>query len=121
MKLHPNTLAGLGLILTTFSIIYYRSNPLFFIILLCSALLLDVWAKHLRITRHNDDPAMKLADWTSDRLSEGVLFAVAWMPWLFLFVLNCFLTLYSFLRKETITLPLRQLFLVYYVFMLIKP
>ena len=113
---HPNTIAGIGLILTVASIIFYREHPTIFAIILACALGADLVAKIMRQSKkYSNEPSLKLADWTSDRLGEAVLFSVFWFPWLFLFIINCFLTLYSFLRKETIILPLRQTFLAYFV------
>lgn len=112
-RLHTNTLAGISLILTVFSLIFYRRAPVVFFVILLLSVLLDVLVWRLR-PKH--DQGARLADWTSDRLAEGVLFAVFWNPWLFLFVLNCFLMLYSFLKRETFIMPLRHIFLIYFLF-----
>ncbi|MEK6968450.1 MAG: hypothetical protein AABX51_07530 [Nanoarchaeota archaeon] len=115
-SLHPNTIAGIGLILTVVSVIFYYDNPLFFVFLFAASLAADLLTKKMRKSeKYVNQQSIKLADWTADRLGEAVLFSIAWFPWLFLFIINCFLTLYSFLKKDTIILPLRQIFFVYFI------
>jgi hypothetical protein len=109
---HPTTLNAAMLLLTITTLIFVRRSPWLFFWLLCGTLALDLIAWRIR---PRADRSARLADWTSDRLCEGMLFSVFWFPWLLLFIINCVLTLFSFLKRETYILPLRYLFAAYFL------
>lgn len=58
-------------------------------------------------------------DLVSDRLSEGIIFSVMFFPWFFLFTLNCILSMSAVVKKKHVIIPLRHIFLVFYVIMII--
>ncbi|TAL55685.1 MAG: hypothetical protein EPN86_03190 [Nanoarchaeota archaeon] len=115
-KINPNILIGISLMLTILSVIFYRRNHFLFISILGLALVADAIVKKIRFRKM--DLQLKLADLTGNRLSEALLFSVAWYPWFFIYVLNCLLTLYSLLKKQTLSIPLRYIFLAHYIAML---
>lgn len=56
-----------------------------------------------------------LVDVFADRLSEGILFLSFIFPWFYLFVLNVVLSIISYRTKVHFILPLRIIFLIYFL------
>lgn len=63
--------------------------------------------KHKRATKKG-----YLIDVYCDRLSEGLLFIVFFNPWFYFFIVNLFLTVYSWKTKIHFVLALRLFFLI---------
>jgi len=87
------------------------------LILLFITILLD-WFDGLTAKKFNrGSEEGYFADLVSDRLSEGIIFSVMFFPFFFLFTANCFLTIWSVVRKRHVILPLRHILLALYVIM----
>ncbi|MBN1646224.1 CDP-alcohol phosphatidyltransferase family protein [Candidatus Woesearchaeota archaeon] len=69
--------------------------------------------KHNRATKRG-----YIVDVYCDRLSEGILFTVFFVPWFYLFILNMILTVIGFKTKVHFNLALRLIFLVVLVLQL---
>lgn len=111
-NVHPNMISGFS-ILTSFAFLaLFRFSVILSFLFLVLTLLLDwfdgvVAKKYFRVSEEG-----YLADLTSDRLSEGIMFVI-FFPWFCLFVVNCLLSMISVVRRKHIILPLRHVFILY--------
>jgi phosphatidylglycerophosphate synthase len=115
-NINPNVLTGMSVV-TSLLFILCLKYPLMALAFLVATLLLDwldgVTARKFSRATENG----YLADVAGDRFSEGLIFMVFFFPWFYLFSLNCLLSLISVKRKRHLILPLRHVFLVFYVFL----
>ncbi|MBR9677936.1 MAG: hypothetical protein GOU97_01390 [Nanoarchaeota archaeon] len=114
-KINPNKVSGLSIITSILFIISLNySNALASLILFVS-LLLD-WFDGLIAKKHGlTSEKGYIVDVTADRFSEAIIFIPFFFPWFYLFALNMILTLTSFVKKKHVILPLRQVFLIYFI------
>jgi len=117
-KIHPDIVSVLSL---AGSVVFLFSRNIYFqIITIFIVILLDAFdgiiAKRYNYRPTEDD---KLAGWmvdvTIDRLSEGLIALVFFIPLFPLFILNTALTLFSYTKKIHLILPLRQGLLIYLI------
>lgn len=121
-NVNPNAVSGLSVITSMLTALFvYSGPPLHFLVIffLILTIVLDwfdglIAKKFQRTTEEG-----YIVDVTSDRLSEGIIFSVFFFPWFFLFVINCLLTMRSFVKGRHVIIPLRHIFLIYYIFMMI--
>ena len=111
-NVEPSILSGLSVILSLGFLLVFRAFPPFSLLFLLSVLILD-WLDGLvarKFGRASEEGYF--VDLTSDRLSEGIIFAM-FPPWFCLFTINCILSIVSVVKKRHVILPLRHLFLLY--------
>ena len=115
--MNPNALSGMSIITSMLFLLSVKySMPLALTLLFCT-LLLD-WFDGMVARKFNrTSEEGHLVDIASDRLSEGIVF-VAFFPWFCLFTLNCLLSLWSVAHKRHLILPLRHVFLVFYMILM---
>ena len=109
-----NIVSGISILTSMAFVLFLSHFPLVSAVFLIITILLD-WFDGLiakKFGRATEEGYV--VDVMSDRLSEGIIFSVFFFPWFFLFVLNCFLSMKSVVRKEHIIIPLRHIFLVFY-------
>jgi len=113
-RVNPNMVSGLSLVTSVFFLLTLNSAILAFSFLLLT-LLLD-WFDGLIAKKHNlCSEEGYMVDITADRLSEGIIFSAFLFPWFHLFALNTVLTMLSFSRKKHVIIPLRHIFLVFFL------
>ncbi|MGM5488647.1 MAG: hypothetical protein ACQESG_06880 [Nanobdellota archaeon] len=111
-RIDPNIIAGISVLASVLFLLVLEYEVLAFCMLLV-ILFLDWIGRYIEQKFKRKDTVYSL-DVMSDRLSEGIIFVI-FFPWFYLFVLNCLLTVYSYRRGTHVILPLRQVFLVYYL------
>ncbi len=117
-RIHPDVISALSLILSVFFVFY--NNVSYHILILVIVLLLD-WldglvAKKYQYRKNEIEKERGwMVDVVSDRLSEGIISVIYFMPFFPLFSLNCFLSLWSYKSKKHFILPVRQILLLYLV------
>lgn len=111
-RINPNIITALSVVLSIV-FTFLLTKPLLALVTLLLVLLLDLLDGLIAHKYHLESEEGYMIDATADRLSEGIMFIPYFIPWFFLFVVNCFLTLWSFKTKRHIVLPLRIAFLVY--------
>lgn len=126
-QVNPDVVSGICLLLAFLFVaaVYQGGNDVAWVFLAAHLFLCgiaDALARQWRAAHDRDDllHAQRL-DLFVDRASELLLFSAAaflW-PWLFLFVVNTFLTLLSMLRHRSYILPLRLAFFVYFTLTLV--
>ena len=117
-KIRPDTISALFLVLSIFFVFY--NNILYQILMLTIVLLLDrlddsIAKKYQYGTNRAEKEKRWMVGAFSDRLSEGIVSIIYFMPFFFLFSLNCFLSLWSYKSKKHFILPVRQILLVYLI------
>jgi len=114
-RINPNIISGLSILTSLTFILVVKHSSALGCALLVMTLFLD-WLDGLVARRYNlSSEEGYMVDVTSDRLSEGIIFIPFFVPWFYLFALNNILTIYSFTRKRHVVLPLRHIFLVYFI------
>lgn len=118
-NIDPNILSGLSVLVSMLFVLFLVVSPLISMLFLIAVLVLDlldgaVARRYGKISKEGE-----LADLASDRLSEGIIFSVFFLPWFYLFVLNCLLSLFSVARGRRIIIPLRHIFVIFYVMWLL--
>lgn len=117
-NVNPNAVSGLSVITSMVFVLSLRFSffglPLLF---LAVTILLD-WFDGLIARRYGKGSEEGyFVDLVSDRLSEGIIFSFFFFPWFYLFTLNCMLSIVSVRRKRHVVLPLRHIFMVFYVYL----
>lgn len=116
-NVHPNVISGISIITSFAFLASFGFSVILSLLFLILTLLLD-WFDGLvakKFFRTSEEGY--LADITSDRLSEGIMFVI-FFPWFCLFVLNCALSLMSVARRKHVILPLRHLFVIYLLWLI---
>lgn len=117
-KIHPDIVSALSLIFSVF--FCFSTNLIYQISILIIVLLLD-WLDGLisKKYQYRKNEAEKEKGWMVDvfvdRLSEGIISIIYFMPFFFLFALNCVLSLWSYKSKKHFILPVRQVLLLYLI------
>lgn len=117
-KIHPDIVSALSLFFSVFFVFF--NNILYQILILIIVLLLD-WFDGLIVKKYqyrkNEVEKNKgwMVDVFTDRLSEGIISIIYFMPFFFLFSLNCFLSLWSYKSKKHFILPVLHIMLVYLI------
>jgi len=117
-KINPDIVSALSVILSIFFILY--SNLTYQIIMLVLIIFLD-WLDGLIAKKHqyrkNEKEKEKgwMIDVFADRLSEGIISIIYFMPFFFLFFINCILSLWSYKSKKHFILPVRAILLLYLI------
>ena len=118
-NVNPNAVSGLSILTSMLFVLFLSHFPLVSAVFLIITIMLD-WFDGLiakKFGRVSEEGY--IVDVMSDRLSEGIIFSVFFFPWFFLFVLNCLLSMRSVVRKKHIIIPLRHIFLVFYLLSII--
>lgn len=121
-RVNPDAISALSLV---FSIVFLFSSNLYFqIIILAMVLILDgmdglVAEKYKYRKNKKEKNKGWMVDVTVDRLSEGVISLVSFIPLFPLFILNSVLALWSYKTKRHLILPLRQILLLYLIIKII--
>ncbi len=111
---NPDILSGLSIITSVLFVISLKYSSIFAFMLIMATLLLDLFDGAVARKYKKESEEGRMIDIAADRLSEGIMFVPFFVPWFFLFTLNCFLTLFSFKKRIHVILPLRHAFLVYF-------
>jgi len=113
-KINPNIVSGMSIFTSiAFLLSFQFSKPLAFVFIVLT-LLLD-WLDGLIARKHNlSSEEGYMVDVTADRISEGIMF-ILFPIWFILFAINNMLTMISFTKNRHIILPLRHIFLVYFI------
>lgn len=117
-QIHPDVISALSLILSVFFVFY--NNVLYQILILAIVLILD-WLDGLVAKKYQyrkseiEKERGWMVDVFTDRLSEGIISIIYFMPFFPLFSLNCFLSLWSYKSKKHFILPVRQVLFLYLV------
>jgi len=115
-NIKPNIISGLSILTSMLFILVLKYSLILAFILIIATLLLD-WLDGLVAKKRNScSEEGYMVDVVSDRLSEGIMLIPFFVPWFYLFALNSILTLLSFAKSRHIIIPLRHLFLVYFLF-----
>lgn len=115
-RMNPNHISGLTIITSLLFVLMLRYSYAAAIALAAITVLLD-WVDGVIAQKHSlCSEEGYVVDVASDRLSEGIMFVPFFLPWFYLFLLNSFLTLFSFSGKRHVVLPLRQVFLIVFAF-----
>jgi phosphatidylglycerophosphate synthase len=118
-NVNPNVVSGLSIVTSMLFVVSFPFFSFAAVVFLFMTILLD-WFDGLiakKFRRMSEEGY--IVDVTSDRLSEGIIFSAVFFPWFFLFVLNCLLTIRSVAKKRHIVLPLRHLFLIYLILLIL--
>jgi len=115
-KIHPDIVSALSVLMSVAFL--FRDDLGFQIIVLLVVLLLDIFdgaiAKKYQFRKSPEEEQQGwMVDVTLDRVSEGIIAIAFFVPLFPLFMLNTFLSLWSFRKKIHIILPLRQLLFLY--------
>lgn len=114
-KINPNIVSGMSIIASLLFVLVFRYNPLASFMILFLVLVLDLLDGLIAKKYGLQSEEGYIVDVASDRLSEGIIFSVFFLPWFYLFALNNALTLWSFNSRRHIVLPLRHVFLLYFL------
>ncbi len=118
-NINPNVVSGLSVITSMFFVLSLNLHLLFPLIFLLITILLD-WFDGLiakKFGRVSEEGYF--VDIVSDRLSEGIMFSIFFFPWFYLFTLNCLLTMKSATGKKHVVLPLRHIFVIYVIWLIL--
>jgi phosphatidylglycerophosphate synthase len=114
-NINPNIISGLSVLTSLFFILALKYSSALAFIFIIITILLD-WFDGLIAKKYKKcSEEGYIVDVTSDRLSEGIIFAPFFIPWFYLFVLNNILTIFSFTKNRHIILPIRHVFLIYFL------
>ena len=114
-RINPNIISGLSIITALLFILSLKYSKFLAFILIIVTLLFD-WFDGLIAKKHNlGSEKGYIVDVAADRISEGIMFIPFFVPWFYLFTLNCFLTLFSFIKYKHIIMNLRIVFMVYFL------
>jgi len=118
----PNKISGLSVLLSLLiPFLMLRGSILETTTVLFIVLLLDLLDGAIARGRKMDSRKGQITDWTSDRISEVIIFvplALIYQPLIFLAVLNIFLN-FLVLRNKLVVLPLRHILLIVLFYMVI--
>jgi len=118
---NPNMLSGLSVITSFIFLLTIKFSLMLSLVILLITLLLD-WFDGIvaRKFGHASEEG-HMVDVASDRFSESLFFVAPafFFPWFYLFTLNCALSLLSVKKKRHVILPLRHVFFVFCVFILL--
>ena len=117
-NVHPNTMSGLSVIASMLFLLLTGVSTAIALIFLTAALILDWFDGIIARKFGKTSEEGYIVDVASDRFSEGLMFTAFFYPWFYLFTLNCILAILSVKRKRHFILPLRHVFLVFYVLLL---
>jgi hypothetical protein len=115
MPPYHHALLSLSLISALFAMICFSRSPklaLIFLILMLALDLLDFAITEKYFLHSN---SRHIRDQMADRLSEAILFIQFFNPWFFLFTVNCVLTIAGYIKRRNISMPLKVLFVIYFV------
>ncbi|MFH0962044.1 MAG: CDP-alcohol phosphatidyltransferase family protein [archaeon] len=114
-KINPNILSLLSIAASILFVVVFGISRTVGILVLLSAILLDgldgAVARKWRGAFRTSEEAGYCVDLYSDRLSEGIIFSVFFIPWFPLFAANCLLSFFGAGARRHIVLPLRGVFL----------
>ena len=117
-RINPNVISGLSILTSLLFLLVLNLSAWLALAFIMVTIVLD-WLDGLVAKKHNlCSEEGYMVDIASDRLSEGIMFIPFFMPWFFLFALNNVLALAGFTRNRHIILPLRHLFLIWFLVML---
>ena len=115
-RINPSIVSGLSVLTTLAFVLALRRSAALAAVFLALTLSLD-WLDGLIAKKHNlSSEEGHIADVMSDRLSEGIMAIPFFVPWFYLFVLNSVMTVLSIIKKRHIVFPLRQAFMVWFLF-----
>lgn len=114
-KINPNIVSGLSVLCSFVFLFLFKTHAVFAMVLLIVILLLD-WFDGLIAKKYRlESEEGYICDVAADRFSEGIIFVPFFNPWFFLFVFNNLLSLYSYKYKTHVSLPLRHVFVIYFL------
>jgi len=115
-KINPNKVSGLSVIFSITFVLTFGYSKIISFLFLFLVIFCDFLDGAISKRYYKKNIEGYIVDVTSDRISEGIIFSFFFFPWFYLFTLNIFLTIWSFLNKKHIILPLRQIFIIYFGF-----
>ncbi|MFH1445560.1 MAG: CDP-alcohol phosphatidyltransferase family protein [Nanoarchaeota archaeon] len=114
-KINPNTISAASIITSLLFVFSLNYSALLAFVLILITLLFD-WLDGLVAKKHRlASEEGYMVDVTADRMSEGIMFLPFFMPWFLFFAVNNVLALWGFKKNKHIIMPLRHLFLVYFL------
>lgn len=117
-NVNPNVLSGISIITSFAFLALFKFSIILSFLFLIITLLLD-WFDGLvakKFFRTSEEGY--LADLTSDRLSEGVMFVI-FFPWFCVFVINCALSIFSVKRNKHVIIPARHFFVIFILWLIL--
>lgn len=115
-KINPNIISFFTVLSSMIFILALNFNTIFSLFLLFFIIILDgLDGEIARRYKINKKEEGYIIDVTCDRISESLISIPFFFPWFFIFTINLFLTLLSFNKKFHIILPLRHIFLLYFI------
>ena len=118
-NVNPNVISGLSVLTSMLFVIVFPKFPIISAVFLTFTILLDWFDGLIAKKFQRTSEEGYVVDVMSDRLSEGIIFSAMIFPWFFLFFLNCLLSMRSVVKEKHIILPLRHLFLIYLVILMV--
>jgi len=117
-NVNPDVLSGMSVLTSMLFLAFTGFSMFLSFVFLIATLFLD-WFDGLIARKYGKSSETGyITDTASDRFSEGIIFSAFFFPWFYLFALNCLLSIISVAKKRHFILPLRQIFLVFYAFLL---
>ena len=115
-KINPDSVSAFSLMISV--LILFTNNINYQAVILTIVWLLGIIdgaiASKYQVRKTDEDKQKGwMVDVTTDRLSEGIISLVYFIPMFPLFILNTILTLWSYKKKIHVILPLRQGLLAY--------
>lgn len=115
MPPYHHALLSLSLLSALFALICFSLSPKLVLVFLLLMLALDFFDYSITEKYFLHSNSRRIRDQMADRLSEGILFVNFFNPWFFLFSINCVLTIIGYVKKRNISLPLKVIFVIYFI------
>ena len=113
-KISPNKISALSIITSLLFLLVFPYSKVGAFLLIIATLALD-WFDGLIAKKYKlASEKGYVVDMTADRMSEGLIL-VLFPPWFVLFTLNNILSIFSFVKKKHVIIPLRHIFALYFI------
>lgn len=119
VRVHPTSVSASTIITTLAAMAFFSFSRHFFVFFLLLTIFLSMADRFVVREYYSYNASDRVCALVSDRISEGLLFLLFFKPWFFLFTVNSVLMVYSYVRKHNFTLPLKEIFTVYYLLFLL--
>lgn len=110
----PNIIFAFTILTSLGFLLSIGFSKLFALIMIIFTISLAFWGQSL--AKKHFTKEINMVDVMSARFSEGLMFVMFFKPWFFLFSFNCVLSMFNCKRNRNIVLPLRPVFLIYFLF-----
>ncbi|MDD5342299.1 MAG: CDP-alcohol phosphatidyltransferase family protein [Patescibacteria group bacterium] len=115
-RINPSFISALAVGAAFGFAVFYKQNIIWLAVVFLVINLLGDWFDGI-IAKKYGLASRKgwIIDIVADRLSEGIIFLYYPVPWFGFFILNCLLSIVSYWRRFAFILPIRLVFLVYFL------